>query len=299
MNDNTRGAMLMMASMALFTLNDTFAKLLAGEVPLAQVIAVRGLFTTLATALIAWRLGAFRIRLSRRDRGLVLLRMVAEVGAAYFFLTALFNMPLANFTAVLQSTPLVVTLAAALFLGEPVGWRRVGAILVGFVGVLLIVRPGPEGFNIFAVYTLVAVGFVTLRDLTTRRLSREVPSMLVSFVTAGGVTLAFAIGGLWGEAWVPLDTRSGGLILLAAIAVLGAYLCSVAAMRSGEVSFVSPFRYTGLLWALVLGYVAFGEFPAWPTLAGAAIVVASGLFMLYRERHLGLTPTAPHKSPRA
>lgn len=299
MNDNMRGAVLMMASMALFTLNDTFTKLLAGEVPLAQVITLRGIFTSAATALIAWRLGAFRVRVARRDWGLVFLRMVAEVGAAYFFLTALFNMPLANVTAVLQSAPLVVTLAAALFLREPVGWRRVGAILVGFVGVLLIIRPGPEGFNIFAIYTLIAVAFVTLRDLSTRRLTREVPSMLVSFVTATGVTLAFAVGGLWGEPWVALDTRAGGLILAAAIAVLGAYLCSVAAMRAGEVSFVSPFRYTGLLWALVLGFVAFGHFPEWPTLVGAAIVVASGLFMLYRERRLGLAPSAPQKTPRA
>ena len=299
MTDNTRGAMLMLASMALFTLNDTFTKMLAGEVPLAQVITLRGLFTSVATAAIAWRLGAFSKPVAVRDRRLILLRVVAEVGAAYFFLTALFNMPLANVTAVLQSAPLVVTLAAARFLGESVGWRRLGAILVGFVGVLLIVRPGPEGFNLYAGYALVSVGFVTLRDITTRRLSREVPSMLVSFGTAVGVTLAFAVGGVWGADWVALDTRSGGLILAAGIAVLGAYLCSVGAMRSGEISFVSPFRYTGLLWALVLGLIAFGQFPEWPTLLGAGIVVASGLFTLYRERRLGLRPTAPQRSPRA
>ncbi|WP_375691656.1 DMT family transporter [Pseudooceanicola sp. LIPI14-2-Ac024] len=299
MTDNMRGAMLMMASMALFTLNDTFTKLLAGEVPLAQVISLRGVLTSVGTALIAWRLGAFRGKVARRDWVLVVVRMIAEVGAAYFFLTALFNMPLANVTAVLQSAPLVVTLAAALFLKEPVGWRRLSAILVGFCGVLLIIRPGPEGFNLYALYTLVSVGFVTTRDLVTRRLSREVPSMLVSFVTAVGVTLAFAIGSLGGDPWVPLDVRSGGLIAAAGIAVLFAYLCSVAAMRSGEISFVSPFRYTGLLWALVLGFVAFGHWPEWPTLLGAAIVVSSGLFMLYRERRLGLPPTAPQKTPRS
>lgn len=299
MTDNFRGALLMMASMALFTLNDTFTKLLAGEVPLTQVITLRGVLTTAATAMIAWRMGAFRARLSRADWGLVLLRMVAEVGAAYFFLTALFNMPLANVTAVLQSAPLVVTLAAALFLREPVGWRRMGAIMVGFLGVLLILRPGPEGFNVFSLYTLVAVGFVTLRDLSTRKLSRDVPSMLVSFVTATGVTLAFALLGAGGESWVALTPRSTGCILAAAVAVLFAYLCSISAMRSGEISFVSPFRYTGLLWALILGFVAFGDWPAWPTLLGAAVVVGSGLFMIYRERRLGLAPTVPRRSPRA
>ena len=299
MSDNLRGAVLMMASMALFTLNDMCTKLLAGQVPLTQVITLRGIFTTVATAIIAWRMGAFRTRPSARDTRLILVRVVAELGAAYFFLTALFNMPLANVTAVLQSAPLVVTLAAALFLGEKVGWRRMVAIVAGFVGVLIIVRPGPEGFNIFAGYTLVAVLFVTLRDLVTRQLSRDVPSMQVSFATAAGVTLFFGLLGVGGEDWVPLDTRSATLILAAGVAVLGAYLSSVGAMRAGELSFVSPFRYTSLLWALVLGFLAFGDFPTPTTLVGAGVVVGSGLFMLYRERQLGLRPTAPHKSPRA
>ncbi|MDF1857243.1 DMT family transporter [Pseudooceanicola sp.] len=299
MTDNFRGALLMLGSMAFFTLNDSCTKLLADSLPLSQVITLRGILTSLATALIAWRLGAFAVRLSARDRNLIVLRTAAEAGTAYFFITALFNMPLANVTAVLQSTPLIVTLAAALFLGEPVGWRRLGAILVGFVGVLLILRPGPEGFTIYSAYTLAAVGLVTVRDLATRKLSHEVPSMLVSFVTATGVTLAFAVAGAVQADWVAVDARSGALILAAAVAVLVAYLCSVAAIRCGEISFVSPFRYSGLLFALLLGLVIFGHWPEWPTLAGAAIVVSSGLFMLYRERTLGLPPTAPVKTPRS
>ncbi|MGH1426249.1 MAG: DMT family transporter [Pseudooceanicola sp.] len=299
MTDNMRGAVYMMGSMALFTLNDTCTKLLSDHVPLTQVITLRGFLTTFVTALIAWRMGAFRVSLTGRDWGLVITRVLAEVGIAYFFLTALFNMPLANVTAVLQSAPLAVTLAAAVFLGEPVGWRRIGAILVGFAGVLLIVQPGSDGFNIYAIYTLIAVGFVTLRDLVTRRLSRDVPSMLVTVMTAGGVTFAFAAGSVSGADWVALDARSTGLIGAAAITVLGAYLCSVVAIRAGEMSFVSPFRYTGLLFALVLGFVVFGYWPDWMTLAGAAIVAASGLFMLARERKLGATPSAPPKTGRA
>ncbi|OWU84644.1 membrane protein [Oceanicola sp. 22II-s10i] len=298
MTDNFRGALLMMGAMALFTLNDTCTKLLSGDLPMSQIITLRGILTSVGTALIAWRMRAFAHRLNRRDAILVLLRTLAEVGGAYFFITALFNMPLANVTAVLQSAPLAVTLAAAVFLGEKVGWRRLVAIGIGFCGVLLIVRPGPEGFNLFAINALISVMFVTARDLFTRRLSRAVPSMLVSFATAVGVTLFFAVSAI-GDTWVPLDTRAVGLIGTSAAALLFAYLCSVAAMRAGELSFVTPFRYTGLIWALLLGLVAFGDWPTWPTLLGAAIVVGSGLFMLYRERRLGLTPPSATRTPRA
>ncbi|MBV01209.1 MAG: EamA family transporter [Citromicrobium sp.] len=288
MNDNLRGAVLMMGAMALFTLNDSMVKFLSGALPVGQIVVLRGLVTTLATGILAWRTGVFRTALGRRDRLLILLRTLAEIASAYFFLLALVNLPLANVSAVMQSAPLAVTLAAALFLSEPVGWKRLSAILVGFLGVMLILRPGPDGFSLFSLYSLVAVAFVTLRDLTTRRLSRGVPSMMVSLATAAGVTLAFGLGGV-GD-WVPLTGATAGLIVASALMLTGAYVCSVSAMRVGEVSFVAPFRYTSMLWALVLGLLVFGHWPAWPTLAGAALVVASGLFTLYRERRLGQVP---------
>lgn len=285
MTDNMRGAALMMASMAAFTINDTCVKALAGSLPLFQVIFLRGLLTTLLTAVLAWRLGAFRGRIPPRDRGLVALRLLAEIASAYFFLVALFNMPLANVTAILQSLPLVVTLSAALIFREPLGWRRMLAILVGLVGVLLIVRPGTEGFTIFSVYALLAVLFVTMRDLCTRRLSRDTPSMLVTFLTSAAVMTTFGIASAFGD-WVPVGQREGLLILGAAFFVFLGYLCSVMVMRVGEIAFVTPFRYTGLVWALLLGWLVFGDWPGTLTLLGAAIVVASGIFTLWREGQL-------------
>ena len=133
MSPNLRGAMLMMASMAAFTLNDTCIKATGGALPLFQLLTVRGLLTTLLIYLLARHLGALRFDLSRRDWGLVITRSSAEVGAAYFFITALLNMPLANVTAVLQVLPLTVTLGAAMFFREPVGWRRFSAIAIGFL----------------------------------------------------------------------------------------------------------------------------------------------------------------------
>jgi len=282
LTDNMKGALIMALSMALFTLNDTFLKLLAGDVPLYQILTLRNGAVTLVFLVLAWRSGAFRRGLNRRDLRLSLLRGVAEVATAYFFLNALFNMPLANVTAVLQSAPLSVMLAAALVLREPIGWRRISAALIGFCGVLMIVRPGPDGFNIYALYTLIAVACLTVRDIATRKLSKEAPTLLVTAVTSGMIFVFF--GGLsLIEGWVPLDGSSGWLIGGATLMVLGAYLASVQAMRVGEVSFVSPFRYTALLWGLLLGFAVFGDWPTDLTLLGAAIVVGSGLYSFWRE----------------
>lgn len=283
--DNTRGALLMMASMAAFTLNDTCVKALAGSLPLFQVIFLRGVLTTVLTGFLAWRMGAFRGYIPPRDRGLVALRLVAEIASAYFFLMALFNMPLANVTAILQSLPLVVTLSAAILFRDPLGWRRMSAILIGLCGVLLIVRPGTEGFTVFSVYALIAVGFVTMRDLCTRRLSRDTPSMLVTFLTSGAVMVSFGIASAF-DTWAPVGAREGGLIAGAALFVFLGYLCSIMVMRVGDIAFVTTFRYTGLVWALLLGGLVFGDWPSDLTLIGAAIVVGSGVFMLYRERQI-------------
>jgi len=281
--ENMRGAALMMASMAAFTLNDVCMKALAGEIPLFQAIFLRGITTTALIFLVGRLMGAIRFDIPRRDWGLIVLRSGAEIGATFFFLTALFHMPIANVTAILQALPLTVALAAAVFLRESLGWRRVLAILVGFLGVLLIVRPGAEGFTTYSVFALVAVGFVTVRDLTARRLSSQVPSVTVALTAAATITVASGLASL-GDAWAPLTLRSGGLLGLASLFIIGGYLASVMVMRVGEIGFTAPFRYTGLLWALILGYLIFAEWPDALTLAGAGIVVAMGVFTLYRER---------------
>jgi drug/metabolite transporter (DMT)-like permease len=285
MSPNTNGALLMMGSMAAFTFNDACIKATGGALPLFQLLTIRGLISSVLIFFLARHLGALRPDLTRRDWTLITLRALSEVGAAYFFLTALMNMPLANVTAVLQVLPLTVTMGAALFFRERVGWRRMLAICVGFFGMLLIVRPGPEGFNIYALSTLIAVGFVTARDLTTKRMSPAVPSMLVTLVSALAVLVFSAVASL-GVDWVPLDGRLSMLLLGSSLFIIGGYVLSVAVMRVGEVSFIAPFRYTGLLWALVLGWFVFGDWPDTITLIGASIVVVSGLFTLYRERTL-------------
>ncbi|OWU84643.1 hypothetical protein ATO6_13390 [Oceanicola sp. 22II-s10i] len=301
MSDNLRGAILMCVAMALFRVNETCTKLLAGEMPLTQIVTLRGLVITGGTFLIAWRMSALTLSSSPRLWGMLAIRTASEIGAAYFYLQALFNMPLANVTAISQSAPLMLSLAAAVFLREPLGWRRLSAIMIGLVGVLIIVRPGPDGFDSFAIYALISVTIGLVRDLVTRKMPTEMPSVMVTLCTVAGVTLAFTVGGLFdGQDWVAIDARDSALLVGAGVASLFAFISSITAMRTGELAFVTSFRYTGLIWALVIGFVIFGDWPTATTLLGAAIVVGSGLFTIYRERRLGLlkqTPSAKARPP--
>ncbi|WP_170511130.1 DMT family transporter [Ruegeria arenilitoris] len=285
MTPNVKGALLMMGSMAAFTVNDTLVKAAGQEVPLFQLVALRGLLATILVFALARHLGALHLRFGRNDRWLVAFRCVAELSATFFFLTALMHMPLANVTAVLQALPLTVTLGAALFFSEQIGWRRIMAIALGFAGMLLIVRPGPDGFSIYAMYALIAVICVTARDLITRRMSPEVPSMVVTLATSLTITTGAAIASVF-QGWVPMTAGSGMLIASAAVFVLLGYIFSVMVMRVGEVSFVAPFRYSSLIWALGLGWAVFGDWPDRITMLGAALVVTAGLFTLFRERAL-------------
>ncbi len=296
MTDNTRGAALMMAAMLAFVLNDSCMKLLSDELPMFQAIFLRGLGVSAIFLVLAWRMGALRLPAGARDRGLLVLRTAAEVAAAGLFLTALFNMPLANATALLQSLPLAMTLAGALLLREQVGVRRWSAVAVGFVGVLLIVRPGAEGFNVYSLHVLAAVVAVAVRDLATRAMTPDLPSLTVALAAGLGVTGVFGAAALvpgLGAPWVWPSPAAWGLMGMATLFLVAGYQLSVLMMRRGEVSVIAPFRYTSLLWALILGVVLFGDWPDGMTLAGAALVVVAGSFTLWRGARKGAVAAVP------
>ncbi|MEP1536453.1 MAG: DMT family transporter [Paracoccaceae bacterium] len=284
MSNNVFGALLMMASMASFTFNDTFIKMTDGAVPLWQLLFLRGVLTTMLILGLGNVLRTIHFRMSGRDWRLIGMRCLSEIGAAYFFLSALFQMPLANAIAILQVLPLAVSLGAALFLGEGLGWRRMTAILIGFCGMLLIVRPGPDGFSIWSIYALLAVLCVTCRDLVTRQLSPDVPSLTVTLIAAISVTLFAGIASV-PQGWAVLTPNLWSLIVGSSIFILGGYFFSVQVMRQGDISFIAPFRYTSLIFALALGWLIFDDWPDGITLIGAGIIVATGLFTLYRERN--------------
>ena len=291
LTENTRGALLMTAAMAFFTVNDAFMKAAMAEASLMQAIFLRSIVVVPLMVVLCRVLGQLRFSLPRRDWMLIVIRTLAEMLGALFFISALRHLPLANVSAILQSLPLTVSLAAALVFREPLGWRRMTAIAVGFIGVMLIVRPGGADFNVYSLLAVATVLVVTVRDLAARRMSPAVPSTFVGLASGVGVLGMSAIGLLF-DSWEPLDAPTLLKLVGAAVFVIGGYVFSVAAMRVGEISAVAPFRYTSLLVALILGFVMFGEVPQLLTWIGAGIVVAMGLFTLYRERVLRLRQRA-------
>jgi drug/metabolite transporter (DMT)-like permease len=282
MTDNLRGIAAILASASGFVINDAIVKLVTEELPTGEIIVVRGLMATLLIGVVAWWRGAMRpVRVLLQTP--IMIRIVAAALASLFIVAALRYIPLATSTAILQVTPLAVTAGSALLLGAAVGWRRWTASLVGLAGVLLIIRPGAEGINAHVWIALAALLFTSIRDLTTRFIDPSIPSLYVAFASSvlimlGGLPLLLM------ETWVMPSPRALILLALASIAVFFAYYLGIVAMRIGEIAVVAPFRYSVILLALLLGYLIWGFVPDTISLAGIAIVIGSGLYLLRRER---------------
>jgi drug/metabolite transporter (DMT)-like permease len=296
-SSNLRGALFMSLSMAGFTFNDSIVKLLTGDISVAQVMFLRGVIATFLIYLLARHRKALRPLHMLLDPWIVL-RIIGEVGGTLTFLIGLSHIPLANASALLQALPLAVTMGAALFLSEPVGWRRWGAILAGFAGVMIIVRPGLEGFSPYSLMIVGTVVFAASRDIATRKVNAAIPSLFLSTVTAAAVAIAglvliWPMGG-----WKPVSATDLGLISLAACLLLVGYQFIIMSMREGEISFIAPFRYTSFIWALLLGMVVFGEYPDIFMITGGSIVIGSGLYTLYRERIRSTAKPASRASTR-
>jgi drug/metabolite transporter (DMT)-like permease len=284
-SENLRGVLLMNLAMLVFTLNDTCMKAVTQTMPLFQAISLRGCLATMGLVMLALATRQLHLWPGRRDRAVITVRCVAEVLATVFFLAALMHMPLANLSAIMQSLPLAVTLAAALVFGDRIGWRRMTAILIGFVGVLIIVRPGPDGFDIWSIMGLGSVVAVVIRDLAARSLSPGIPSMTVAVWASASVTLMGFVGVNF-EGWHAISGREALLLAIAAANLIVGYQTVVMVMRTGDIGFVAPFRYMSLIWAILLGWFIFGTLPDLLTLIGAGIVIATGLFTLYRQQKL-------------
>ncbi|WP_166415930.1 DMT family transporter [Cochlodiniinecator piscidefendens] len=282
---NLRGIFLVVVSMLAFSLEDMFIKLAADYLPTGQILILLGMGGASVFAIVALKTGE---RLFAPDvfKPIVLLRNFSELSAALFYVTSLSLIPISTATAILQATPLFVTCGAALFLGETVGWRRWSAVAVGLIGVLLIVKPGMAAFQPEALFAVAGAIALAARDLATRRLPSSVSSGVISFfgfisvIPAGLVLLSF------GQTPV-MPNQTTTLILLAAVCcgVIG-YQMIVSAMRMGEASALTPFRYIRMIYALLIGVIVFHEQPDQLTLIGAALILATGLYAFARERAL-------------
>ena len=282
MTENFRGALLMTICMGAFVLNDAFVRLAGSSLPLGQILFLRGLLTTFILLMVGIYSGAFKLIVSKADKWRIFFRSIAEALTAYFFLTAVMNMPFANVTAILQILPITVTLAAALVFKEKVGIFRISLILIGFLGVMMIINPTANGFNIYAIYALIAVFLITLRDLITRKLSSKVSTLLPTVSASVGVLL-FSVFLLINTPFQPLNTQNSLFIFLSAFFIIFGYYTAVLVMRSGEISFISLFRYSAILFALILGLFFFDEKPDITAFLGILLVMLAGIVLMIRN----------------
>lgn len=289
MTDNLRGALLMTLAMAGFAIEDMFIKLMADALPVGQILLMLGLGGTLVFGTIAHGQGAKVLSPALLTRPVMIRNLCELVGTVGFVLSFVLA-SLATASAILQATPLVVTLGAVLFLGERVGWRRWSAICVGFAGILLIVRPGMAGFEPASLLAIIGVIGLAGRDVATRLVPRNISSMQIStWAFAMLIPAGLFLMSVMREAPV-IPSAPHALTYLATLGIgILAYYSLVGAMRVGELSFVTPFRYTRMIFALAVGLVIFGEQVDALMLAGAALVIGAGLFTWWREARLTRT----------
>jgi len=279
---NRRGILCMVGAMGCFVTNDALVKFASQSMPSAQLIFIRGFMSVLLVLTVAHALGA-TARLREATRGWVAGRALVDATATMLYLGSLFHLPIANATAINLAAPLFMTMFAALFMAERVRGARWLAVGAGFLGVLLVIQPRAQGFNSWALVCLLGTLFHAARDLMTRRIHAGIPSILITLATAVAVTVVSGVGSLL-QGWQPFGLFEFGLLGLASVFLTGGYYFIISSMRHGEMTLVAPFRYSGLLFALVLGYGVWGEVPNALAWFGIALLIASGLYVLVSEK---------------
>lgn len=289
---NSRGILYILGSMAAFTCEDTLLKVISADVPVGQILIGLGFIGAAVFLGLTLRKG-HKIFVASYWTPLLILRGLSEGAVAVTFVTALALVDLSTVAAVFQTTPLATTLGAALFLGEKVGWRRWTAILVGFSGVLFIVRPGASEFDPATLLVLATVVLIAFRDLVTRSVNVAVPSTLIGFQAFAAVVPAGVL--LTGFAQTPLvvpDVSSVVLLSIASTVSVVGYFLLVTALRIAETAVIMPFRYTRLVFSIIAGMVVFSERPDLPMLIGSALIISAGLYTFMRERQLARAGSA-------
>lgn len=292
-----RGILLMIAGSAIFATNDAFSKLALAHIPPTQILAVRGVMAgVFLLGLLAWKgeLPALRFAFDRR----VLLRAVAEAGVAILFITAIITMSLGDAAAIIQVAPLVTMAVAVLFLGSRIGWSQWLAVLVGFLGVTLIIKPGTSAFDAMALLPLGSALLVALRDFVTGSIGRHVPTLVVTLATTFvGMLLGF--GGALVEGWHPLDLVTLGYLFGGSVTLISGHMLTIAAFRGNDPAAIAPFRYAAVVCSVGLSAWLFGAMPDLVSIAGIALIMAAGLYAMRQHRPAPRAlPAPPVEEPR-
>jgi drug/metabolite transporter (DMT)-like permease len=293
----TRGVIAMVAGMVVQASNDTVIKLAAVRLPASEIMALRGVMAVVLALCVALAMGEGR-RLKMLANPLVALRSGLEAMACLTYMTALAHLGLAEFTSIVQATPLIITALAVLLGWQTVGWKRWTAIGVGFFGVLLIAKPSTQGINIYAALTLLSACFMAVRDLVTSKIPSSAPSMVVTLGSTIAVTMVGAgAGAAQSGPWFMPNGLETAMLAGAAALVVACNMLIVMAFRLGDMTVVGPFRYSVILAALALGWIVWGDTPDALSLVGSALIVASGLYALKREKKSEAEPLANSAAP--
>ena len=280
---NLPGILCIIAGSAGFVCNDSVVKLIGARLPVGEIMLLRGIGAVALLLPAAIWLGVVRTPPRLLLTRAFTIRLVGELGSTLTFVIALMHMRLADLTGIQQIQPIALTAASAVFLAEPVGWRRWLAALAGLTGVLLIVKPGTGAFEPFALLAFICVLFVVLRDLATRAVAPGVPSLLLALSSAAAVML----GGLAlmpAETWLMPDPRDLAMLAIAALFLVGGYILITTGVRIGELPVVIPFRYSSAIFAVLLQWAIWSALPDRSALLGMAIVAAAGLYTFHREQ---------------
>jgi drug/metabolite transporter (DMT)-like permease len=283
---NLRGISFMLAAMTFFIVGDALTKAAGARgagLPVGELLFLRSLSALAVLFPFVWRMGALA-RLPQLYSQPMLIRNIGEVCGSLLYVTSLVHIPIANATSIMQTSPLVITAAAALFLGDKVGWRRWTATLVGFIGALLIIRPTSPDFSLWYLPAIISIAFVTMRDLGTRYIEKAVPTQLITFLQfllAGLGGLAYGLVETWKmpTAITALQLGASGLFL-----TVGSLFLVMALRSGGEIATIIPFRYSIVMWSILIGYVVWGELPHMTSVIGIVIVVSAGLYTVHREQ---------------
>lgn len=276
-----RGIAAMLAGMMVFACSDAVMKLGTERLPVSEMITLRGVAALAVVSIWLMATGGFG-QVRRAARPIVFGRSGLEAVFAVIYFTALASLGLAEIISVLQAAPLLITLLSIPLLGEVVGWRRWLAAFIGFGGVILIIQPSPEGFNPAAILVLAAAVIVAFRDIATRFIPRDVSSVAVTFITTC-TTFLFGIGLSLFEAWRMPAAHDLLLVGLAGVLIVAGNWLVIYAFRNGEMSVISPLRYTIVIWGVLIGFLLWGEVPNLLAIVGITLVVASGIYTLRRE----------------
>jgi drug/metabolite transporter (DMT)-like permease len=283
---NRRGVIAMSVGMVCFVINDTLVKFVSHSLPASQLIFLRGLMAVLGLLLLAKVLDkqAFNREWQHHlTQRWVLARSLLDGLASLVYLSALFHMPLGNATAINMSTPLLIALFSGLLMGVHISLRNWMIIGLGFVGVILVVQPQAEGFNTWAWVALAGTCLHALRDLSVRFIPPTVPSMVITVGTALSATV---LAGIWSLAheWVDLSAFTWLMVASASVFLSSGYFFLIKATRVADMSVIAPFRYMGLLTAVIVGFVIWGDVPNLLAWCGMWILVSAGLLMLKLNR---------------